>query len=116
MATSTKIKFVAKGNTSATERPCRAGVASGMLPEATPTSGKTMSKGDYTDTKKNTAPTALRQSVSATNGAKNTNSGFEHLPPSDVYSETQALPNAYPSLQDTPQKDGTDSYVTRTNS
>ena len=113
MATNTKTKFVAAGKLFAVERPCRSGVGASALPQAEPTSGKTMSKGDYIDKTAN-CKTALRQSVC--NSGKRTNGTKAHVPPSDVYSETHALPNAYPSLQDTPQKDGSDSFVTRTTS
>ena len=113
MATNKITKFEAKGNSSAVERPCRSGVGAAALPQATPTASKTMSKGDYVDTKAD-CKTALRQSVSNTGKRANSASGKAHLPPSDVYSETHALPNAYPSLQDTPQENGTASYVTRT--
>ena len=117
MATNKTTKFAVKsgGNPKANEPPARSGVGAAALPQATPTAGKTMSKGDYTDTKAD-CKTALRQSVSNTGKRANPNSGKEHLPPSDVYSETHALPNAYPSLQDTPQENGTSSYVTRTTS
>jgi hypothetical protein len=111
MATNKKTKFGVRGPASATERPCRSGVGAAALPQATATAGKTMSKGDYIDTLKD-CKTALRQSVS--NTGKRTNGTKAHVPVSDVYSETHALPNAYPSLQDTPQEDGSDSYVSRT--
>ena len=115
MATNKITKFAVKsgGNPKAVEPPARSGVGAAALPQATPTSGKTMSKGDYIDTKQD-CTTALRQSVC--NSGKRTNGTKAHVPVSDVYSETHALPNAYPSLQDTPQEDGSKSYVTRTTS